>query len=147
MRPVLNYLYKTMGREGLGLGLNGLLVLAILFFFIFIYRNCSKGYPTLGLISALLLLGGAIAMSLDVPEERLHFLEYGILGCLVLKAMEGGWRLPFLSSFVFVSIVGGGDEAIQWLLPNRVGDLRDVLMNSFGGVLGIAITWLYDERD
>jgi hypothetical protein len=26
-----------------------------------------------------------------------------------------------------------GDELIQWLLPNRVGDMRDIYMNSLGG--------------
>ena len=48
-------------------------------------------------------------------------------------------KLVYLSSFVLVSIIGIGDEIIQQLLPNRVGDIRDVFMNSFGGLLGIGV--------
>ena len=56
------------------------------------------------------------------------------------------WRLSVLSSFVLVSIIGIGDETIQRFLPNRVGDIRDVFMNSFGGLLGIGVMGVWNGK-
>lgn len=85
-------------------------------------------------------------MSVDVPVERVHFLEYGILGYLVFMATTDSWKRPFIYSLLLVSIIGIGDETIQWFLPSRVGDMRDVFMNSFGGLLGIGIKRLKDGK-
>lgn len=146
MRPVLNFLYKTLGKDVLSLGVNGLLILAILSFLIFIFKNSNQGYGRQALILVILLVGGVVAMGYERPEERLHFLEYGILGYLVLKATMNSWRLSVLSSFVLVSIIGIGDETIQRFLPNRVGDIRDVFMNSFGGLLGIGVMGVWNGK-
>jgi hypothetical protein len=139
MRPVLNFLYGALGKEVLSLGVNGLIALAIVSFSIYAYKSGFRMYPRLALIFLIMLAGGVVAMGLDIPEERVHFLEYGVLGYLVLKATVDSWMIPFLFSFILVSIMGGGDELIQWLLPDRVGDMRDVFMNSFGGLLGISV--------
>ena len=76
-------------------------------------------------------------LDLEVPAERIHFLEYGLLGFLVTKAIRKlNWKSISLA-LLFVLGIGAIDEVIQWLLPNRVGDLRDVIMNSVGGGMGI----------
>ena len=80
-----------------------------------------------------------------LPEERLHFLTYGLLGWLIcwsIEAMEKksiwhttGWVLPCL----LVWLAGATDELIQWWLPVRVFDVRDILFNGAAGILGIAL--------
>ena len=66
--------------------------------------------------------------------QRFHFVEYGIITYLFYRA----WRvlgdpailvLPLLAGL----IVGCADEWLQWFIPNRVGEIADVLLN------GIAI--------
>ncbi|OFW08835.1 MAG: hypothetical protein A3H96_08275 [Acidobacteria bacterium RIFCSPLOWO2_02_FULL_67_36] len=66
--------------------------------------------------------------------ERFHFVEYGLITFLFYRA----WRplgddavlvLPVLAAL----IVGTADEWLQWFIPVRVGEMRDVLLN------GIAI--------
>lgn len=96
------------------------------------------------LITSLLLI--ALFMP-GLPEERLHFLTYGLLGWLIcwsVEAMEenenslwsrSGWLLPCL----LVWLAGGIDELIQWWLPVRVFDVRDIVFNGVAGVLGIAL--------
>ena len=96
------------------------------------------------LITSLLLI--ALFMP-GLPEERLHFLTYGLLGWLIcwsVEAMEEnenslwsktGWLLPCL----LVWLAGGIDELIQWWLPVRVFDVRDIVFNGVAGMLGIAI--------
>ncbi|WP_423243987.1 VanZ family protein [Candidatus Seongchinamella marina] len=40
---------------------------------------------------------------------------------------------------IFAISVGMIDETIQWYLPNRVGDPRDVAFNTVAAILGIWI--------
>jgi len=51
------------------------------------------------------------------PEERLHFLEYGVLAFMLYKAFSfhgrGVW--PYLAALVAGSLIGWGDEGVQWL--------------------------------
>jgi VanZ family protein len=67
--------------------------------------------------------------------ERFHFIEYGLLTVLFHRAWSGrGGLAAILLPFMAVFIAGTLDEAIQWFVPARVGEWRDVLLN------GVAIT-------
>jgi VanZ family protein len=66
--------------------------------------------------------------------QRFHFVEYGVITFLFYRA----WRplgdpallvLPVLAGLM----VGTADEWLQWFIPNRVGEIADILLN------GIAI--------
>jgi VanZ family protein len=70
--------------------------------------------------------------------ERFHFVEYGLLSVLYHRAWgdRGGIAAlvpPFLATFV----VGTLDEAMQWFVPLRVGEWRDVALNSVAIVCGL----------
>lgn len=89
-----------------------------------------------GLIATALAVGTAYSLATSTGNanvdavERFHFVEYGLLTVLFYRA----WRhdpLPvaILSSLLSVFIVGTADEWIQWLVPGRVGEWRDVLLN------------------
>ena len=77
--------------------------------------------------------------------ERVHFVEFGLIAWLFLRV----WRhrpdgsslvAPALAAF----LTGVGDEAFQWFLPARVGELADVGLNAVaigcGLLAGAAIT-------
>jgi len=135
MRPALGFLYAQMGRETLGTVINAVLSAAgLTVICFFMKKGISRTLLALGLLG----VTAVIVWRLERPEERVHFLEYGLLGFMLLSATKGA-RRQFLLSFAFVVALGSLDEFIQLLLPNRVGDLRDVLMNAGGGILGI---WL-----
>jgi VanZ family protein len=66
--------------------------------------------------------------------QRFHFVEYGVITFLFYRV----WRslqdpailvMPILAGL----LVGTADEWLQWFIPNRVGEIADVLLN------GIAI--------
>ena len=92
----------------------------------------------LALVSWLLTLQVAVA-----PTEILHLLEYGGLGYLI------GWAAkisrfvswPTLGCSVLVTLAGSRDEAIQYLLPNRYFEVRDILLNMWCGTVGL-VAWL-----
>lgn len=84
---------------------------------------------------------------LKFPAERIHFLEYGLLSYLAYKALEADLsdKKVYFLAFFTVILVCLLDEGIQYLLPNRVGDLQDVTLNIVSGVLGLTITGLIVE--
>ena len=67
---------------------------------------------------------------------------------LVSRAYKIGTFKILLASGLFIMSVGLVDEIIQWFLPNRYGDIRDVVMNSLGGVSGLWLgQFLYWENN
>lgn len=65
-------------------------------------------------------------------EERIHFILFGIFGFLTLLIYPG------LIGFAICIAISGMDELLQYVLPHRVGDWRDVMFNmlsSTGGAL------------
>ncbi|MBN3039023.1 MAG: VanZ family protein [Candidatus Omnitrophica bacterium] len=79
--------------------------------------------------------------TIKLPVEKIHFIEYSFLAILVFRALRHNFegRVIYLWSSLAVFILGCIDEVIQYFLPNRVYDLRDVLINGFAGVLGLAL--------
>lgn len=99
----------------------------------------------------LLAPGGAVYFVLWIHlerfEERIHLVEYGILGALLHRALVlhrqasrgRGWRHPALGAIFLVTVLGWLDEGIQHLLPNRYYDLRDVALNAVAGALAVGL--------
>jgi hypothetical protein len=91
----------------------------------------------------LLLSGGACAawawQLRHAPEEALHFLEYGVLGLLLYRALRHGmddWAV-FPAAMLVGTAFGVLDELVQWFVPGRFWDLRDVLVNA--GAIGLGL--------
>jgi VanZ family protein len=77
------------------------------------------------------------------PEEALHFVQYGVLALLIFRALVHRYRdrAVYLSAFLICVIAGMMDEFVQWIIPRRFFDFRDILLNAQGGglmVLAIA---------
>ena len=74
---------------------------------------------------------------MDQPEEAVHFLEYGVLGVLLYRVLED--RVPDPTVYVAATLagllVGTADEIIQWLVPGRFWDFRDIILN--GGAVAL----------
>lgn len=119
---------------------------------VWIGRWLWKRRPTRG---ELLVIGGfaliylIVLLNMERVEERAHFLEYGLVAGLIYAALRersvrlreagrtprGLTRFPAASAMALTAILGWGDEGIQYLLPDRVYELRDVGLNVAAGVL------------
>jgi hypothetical protein len=97
-----------------------------------------------GAIVAALLLGTAYASwnAQGNPEvdavERVHFVEYGLITLLFYRA----WRprgdvSMFVLPLVAGIAVGTLEEWLQWFIPGRVGDMRDVFLNIAAIICGL----------
>ncbi len=99
------------------------------------------GHLSPGRIAWLVAVGsvyGACTWSLrHNPVEATHFVQYGVLGALAFRALAHRMR----DSGVYLAATGVGgtmgmvDEGVQWVLPDRVWDLRDIGLNFFGAAL------------
>jgi hypothetical protein len=97
-----------------------------------------------------LALTGALyagfALAMEVPQERLHLVEYGALALLVRAAVVESAAGRALSRRVtsvdvwtlgLVTVIGWLDEAVQGALPNRQYDLRDIAFNALSAALAL----------
>ena len=82
-----------------------------------------------------------------------HFVGYGIL-CLLLWR---GWRatlniarssnlLPALLALLGTALVASADEWHQTLLPSRTGTIRDVILDSVGGLVFLLLAQIWLRR-
>ena len=91
--------------------------------------------PFVHVIWMILLFVGA-PLFLPRVEERLHFLVFGAFGVLSMFVYQPRMAIALCLS---VSI---GDELLQYFLPDRVGDWRDVAMNSLASVAAALFVWM-----
>ncbi|HMP00747.1 MAG TPA: VanZ family protein [Kiritimatiellia bacterium] len=74
---------------------------------------------------------------LQTPGEAIHFFQYGILSFLLFRAWSHYIRDPFIYIISAFSIVllASVDEFLQWMIPGRYWDFRDIRLNLMAGVL------------
>jgi hypothetical protein len=76
------------------------------------------------------------------PEEAVHFLEYGLLGYFLFRALSLTIRDKsiYLAALLIGSLVGIFDEILQWAMPGRYWDFRDAGLNALAtGLFQVAL--------
>ena len=100
-----------------------------------------------GLIVGALAGGGIYAVmtatgnaGVDVVE-RFHFVEYGFITFLFYRVWQDRANVEaLLFPFLAGVIVGTLDEGFQWLVPARVGEWHDVLLDGAAVACGLAFS-------
>ena len=85
----------------------------------------------------------------DTPEsiavERFHFLEYGLITFLFYRAWRPLGDLSILLLPILAGLIAGTEEEwLQWFIPNRVGELRDIFLNLAAIVSGLLFSVAVD---
>ena len=121
----------------------------VVFLFRRIYRNEGRPSFSVMLRLAAFLAGYAyfVVTSAVVMVERVHFVQYGILGVLCHRAVNPHYgacrRISYTLAVVF--LVGFIDEVIQGLLPSRYYDIRDIRLNVIAGGLPLVAFYLLPQ--
>jgi len=107
-------------------------VSVILFFFLFFRLKIREVSNYLWLLLVTVLYVYFTIKLWDVPVEAIHFLEYGLLGFFLFRALKFNIRDKsiFFIAFLIGSLVGIFDEIFQWIVPLRLWDIRDVGLNA-----------------
>lgn len=86
------------------------------------------------------------------PFRKLcHFSVYFILGLITYRALalDRGPRFRFSSAFgslLFVFLYASSDELHQSFVPGRGVEFSDVLLDTLGAAIGLALLWFYLSR-
>jgi VanZ family protein len=102
-------------------------------------RTADMAWLTVVAAVVLLWTGALMAQ----PEEAVHFLEYGVLGVLAHRALRTrthDWTV-FVAAALLGSVVGTLDEIVQWIVPDRYFDLRDIVLNGGASALVQVAIW------
>lgn len=76
------------------------------------------------------------------PEEAFHFIQYGVLSLLLFRALRHRLQDPsiYLAAALLGAAAGIVDELIQWLVPQRYFDYRDIGINALAvGLVQLAL--------
>ncbi len=142
MRQVLEFIQAYIGKSGITI-LLWLLMTAgcIAVFALYIIKKRVPVIKTSAL-AFLLIMGLVLSWRMKGPmEEKVHILEYAVLGWLATKDLikvnkkVAGIALACL----FCVAVSISDEVFQAVLPYRVFDIRDIVLNGLATLWGILI--------
>lgn len=77
-----------------------------------------------------------------------HFVMFGVLGALWLRASAGGgWsgvtRRALLVAVIGTTLFGVADEAHQAFVPIRTPELGDVVVDGLGAATAVGLVWAW----
>ena len=116
-----------------------------------LYKNINSEFniKRIVLICAICIWGFIFAWRQPYFSEKAHVLEFALLGWLAMRDLtkEGKHLLKdALIAFIFAAIIGYLTEGFQKFLPWRVYDVRDIITNVLGGMLGVILFVLSHTR-
>ena len=141
MGQVGSFISEKLGEPYFEL-LIGILFLVTAAGLILYLTRARLGKMKLLIFIGVFIAGFLFAWHLDILVERMHLLEYGLLGWLAIRdtlRKKKGIVKASIFSGLFILGVSIVDEAFQWWLPYRVGDTRDVVFNEVGGLWGMSL--------
>ncbi len=110
------------------------------------------GWREIGVWVGVALVYTFAFLRVETPEERTHLIEYSLVAILIYQALleraRNGRHVPHTAvlAFAATAVLGIIDEAIQWVLPNRVFDPIDIGFNALAALMAIvgslALIWV-----
>lgn len=124
----------------LGTMLSVLTLVFLTLFFVYLIVVKKERQPWRYLLMVFVIASVAIIERfIFYPAEKVHLVEYGILGWMIYQAVRmsgGGVVAGYFWTMALVLIIGTADEIVQMYLPMRVFDFRDIVINFHSGILG-----------
>ena len=144
MRHVWDTLEELTGGAVRHLGATAVAGIAIVLAWRLWRRVGSRPAPYIVLAAVAGVYAYVLHIHAQFPAERLHLVQYGLVGFLLFRALRLDLRAPvaYGVSLGLTALVGLGDEVIQWVLPDRFFQLSDVQLNAISGGLGLIATRL-----
>jgi glycopeptide antibiotics resistance protein len=142
-------------RLSFGTSINGIAYIILALIAVLLVLYMLRRRKRFGIFSFLSLVGLSVAYAYllryqcKFPAERLHLVVYGLLVFFLYEA----FRLDFSNvgsyafAFIFSSIFGTVDELVQYLLPNRTFEIRDITTNILGSALGLIVIAILVRMD
>ena len=136
----MDFIQVYIGKEKVIILLGLIMIIVCLMFLIFTMKKKIHAIRTPALI-LVVITGLILAWQIKIPVEKVHILEYGVLGWFIARDLIKVKRknMGIILACIFCIVVGVLDELFQAVLPYRVFDLRDIVFNGLGGAWGIIL--------
>ena len=145
MRQMVDWLRNNLlGVRGIDVLILALIVGSIVFLATNLLTKRLSFFRLL-LIAGIITVGFIGVMQLELAVEKVHILEYALLGWLALGDTTRTYpkMKAALIAMIFCALVGVVDEGFQGILPYRFYDNRDIIFNVLGALEGIVLYILY----
>jgi hypothetical protein len=143
--PISKYIENLIGREISGyIALFVVAVaLAILFHTLIFRLQIKRISQYLWLFTTAAAYIYISFQLLSNPSEVFHLLAYAFLSYLLFRALSHVIKdsTIYFTSALFGMFIGTIDECIQWMMPDRVFDFRDIGLNFLVGALFQLAIW------
>ncbi|MFH1655182.1 MAG: VanZ family protein [Candidatus Omnitrophota bacterium] len=146
MRQLMNVIYSQIGKPGAATALGIFFVLIFLFVALRLARMPLEAWRKV-IFFIVCALGLYLSWQLKIVEERIHVLEYGLLGYLVTRdLLKNTFSFKSIAFIILtITIFAFLDEGFQYVLPYRVWELRDAGLNLIGGLWGAALFFIKNQ--
>lgn len=138
-RTIQRFVEQHWGREMFSYAVLGVIGVGLVAGLICISRSRSFMFRNSLWLLAVAIIFSAYTLKLgqQAPEEAVHFVQYGILGILLFRALSLSVHDPAIypAAAIIGCIIGMVDEFIQWMTPQRYWGLKDIWLNFFAVIL------------
>jgi VanZ family protein len=140
MRYILNLIRSFINNNNEMMGNFIWFLFGLIFIFITVIAVMKKRLLSLLLSLAVLSLIVLYASFISIAEERIHLIQFGLLGFSISRDnLENGGFKGYIYAVFWCFIIATADEIFQYFLPSRIGDVRDVLFGFLGGLAGMVL--------
>lgn len=92
-----------------------------------------------------------LAVLIEHPiRKTAHFLEYALMGILIYSTLYYPMtkaKVRFWISLAWLILSAASDELHQYFVPGRWGSIKDVLLDTCGGLAGIIICYIFTKKN
>jgi len=116
-------------------------IAAFLFIGIYLYFHFNRpDFVALFSLLTLLVILGYLLIKIPTPEEKFHFIEFGFLATMLRSSCSKNLHIKtqYLLAIAVTAVIGSCDEVLQFFLPRRFFDVRDIALNAIAGILAIS---------
>jgi VanZ family protein len=143
-RSIQKFVSARWGRALFGYGVLAATAVAFcILIFILVFRLKVRSASNYLWLTAVAALYVHFTLQLwRAPEEAVHFLEYGLLGFFLFRALSLtiSDKSIYPTAFLIGSLIGIFDEVLQWMMPGRYWDFRDAGLNALAiGLFQVAL--------
>jgi len=78
-------------------------------------------------------------------DKLIHFCLYLILALIVIHSLIKSFH-PYIYSFLYCLCWGTFVEAVQYLVPYRTFEVRDLFFNSLGSIVGLSFSYKFRRQ-
>ena len=143
-KDIARHIYKSLGYYHYSIFISLICLIGLILIFINTKRNYT--FFEVLFIGLGAFINGLSYFLTSFPTDRLHLIEYMILGILIYKAINleniRNDKLKIVISFLILFAIAIEDEILQSYMPNRDAEIEDIIRDLIGGLYGIYISYI-----